>query len=81
VFFDPLPLVMGLLFAALMVRTLIVHEVQSVRFARHTLFIVLGFLATYAAVEILESRDFDSSATAHRWMDLKAITVGELSRT
>lgn len=50
VFFEPLPLVMGLLFAVLVARTLLVFEVQRRRFAIHAALVVLGFAATYAAV-------------------------------
>jgi methylthioxylose transferase len=50
VFFEPLPLVMGVLFAALVIRTLAVSEVTASRFAIHAGFVVLGFAAAYAAV-------------------------------
>ena len=50
VFFEPLPLVIGVLFAALVVRTLAVSEVSTPRLAIHTGYIVLGFAATYAVV-------------------------------
>lgn len=57
VFFEPLPLVMGVLFAALVIRTLSISEVRPIRFAIHAGFVVLGFAATYAAVFFLF--DFD----------------------
>ncbi len=50
VFFEPLPLVMGVLFAVLVVRTLLVFEARPARFAVHALLAVVGFAATYAAV-------------------------------
>ena len=57
VFFEPLPLVMGVLFAALVVRTRSISEVRLPRFLIHAGFIVLGFAATYAAVYFLTGFD------------------------
>jgi methylthioxylose transferase len=57
VFFEPLPLVTGLLFAALVIRTLSISEVRSARFLIHAGFIVLGFAATYAVVFFLSGFD------------------------
>ena len=50
VFFEPLPLVMGLLFAALVIRALAVSEVRLLRFAIHAGLVVLGFATAYAVV-------------------------------
>jgi len=53
VFFEPLPLVIGVMFAALVIRALSISEVRALRFAIHIGFIVLGFAAAYAAVFFL----------------------------
>ena len=57
VFFEPLPLVMGLLFAALSLRAIAIGQISWTRYATQALVVVSAFVATAEAVHITMNFD------------------------
>ena len=57
VFFEPLPLVMGLLFAALSLRAIAIGQISWTRYATQTLVVVTAFAASAEAVQITTNFD------------------------
>jgi hypothetical protein len=57
VFFEPLPLVMGLLFAALSLRAIAIGQISWKRYATQTLIVVAAFVAAVEAVHATTNFD------------------------